>query len=1239
MEQGSSSTVSASGRMKRVLPARTRRGGPGVGSCDADILILETSKRQYETEPLISLDTRFLLTTNSEDALNTPESNEAGIRLNTVANERYFSRPEVLKAFREQQIIQTPDFESIGESSTVGGRMRPRGAEDEAAETSDAAYEKRHRKFETLEKRQRLREKEKLRHEHYKLKERIEQLRVMDSSAFMAAPASYFTPAPPQATAELDELVASQSQYALLNGGLTHAEGERRRKEMLDAAYRLEKRYAYLLPPDRVRKVVEHPVEPQSKAQPDAREEEDSDSERIAAAAGLSRREPDTSKGRPSARPSISATPTATPGTSKKKVRGIGLPKHSTSRLSKSSVSTPSSAAPPRSISPLIDIEMQSPEPAHTAFPTPSPMPLPQTPRFIIMGNRAEPSSRMEDVIMRNEENQRPVISHIPSPNMPAPQPQTYFQPTIQPFVLPPVEPIAEPARERAPEPPMQELVHERVVEPAVQPIEPEQLFEPVVEPVVGPVGGPLVDYASDSGPEPFEQPEPVIEPVAQKPTFEPTPEASSHSVGPSMSNTEGTAVIVNEPETPSSYQGEAQEAALAGPSTEVAEQVSEAAGQGRKKGGKKRKHRPQDALARHRALKAAARAAEAEEAEEAAQVEEAVQAGQDADIAQFSGAVETPQAVQDADNAQFLEVPETPQSAEAPEIPQPAQSARVAEAVPLVEPIQTTEAAEATETIPFNQTSPSQLQFIEENFGAQFAQPSHATQPSQDVQPSEATQSTQFTEVHPEPLEQPVPVVKKKRNRPGRPPKVRPVETPAVSETSMATGVLRTDAAMVVTSEPATTSVAGGQEPGPSVVEPTLSVASKPKRTYKRRKVVVDAQPSEAATTLAAGDQEEPSVAEPAEPVRVKRSYKRRNVVVDAEATEPASTSAVDDQEEPTQPARKKRPYNRRKVAVDAQASEPVAEETLNDAEPAPSIPQKRPYRRRNVVVDETPEPATTSAAVDQEHPESLSVAEPAQSISGKRPYKRRKMTTESLAGTPSAQPETVTTTKKRGGPRKKGQVSYSYLSSTTGKLEKTTSTLIMIASRQANQEQGREEHKLKRDPWAIRLPKLEDYTAEYVIPEYIYDYAEEHADNEAGDASQPVAGPSRAEQHDQEEDNQDEEQAMEVDIEHHEVNVVDPDEDAEEADDRPDIESEDEPMQDVPQMDNYSNVHSPDSSVSGAGDNPENTHDPDADETEETQLDSIQDDIPVYDDSHFRIKPRILSRPIDDDEELLEW
>lgn len=108
-------------------------------------------------------------------------------------------------------------------------------------------YEKRHRKYETFEKRQRLREKEKLKHEQYKLKERIEQLRVMDGSAFLALPAALFS-LPPAANGDKSEVSLSGGQ---LNVTPIHNEGERRQQEMLEVASILEERYRTLLPSEK----------------------------------------------------------------------------------------------------------------------------------------------------------------------------------------------------------------------------------------------------------------------------------------------------------------------------------------------------------------------------------------------------------------------------------------------------------------------------------------------------------------------------------------------------------------------------------------------------------------------------------------------------------------------------------------------------------------------------------------------------------------------------------------------------------------------------------------------------------------------------------------------------------------------------------------------------------------------------------------------------------------------------
>ena len=245
-----------------------------------------------ENEPLIPADTPFLLTTNPKYAAEAlAQDPESGIQINIVANDRYFDRPDVLKAFREQAVIQTPEYEAISESiSGVGGRFRPRNQEEvrlsdcsipihlfclppqAIIETSDLAYEKRHKRFEKFEKRQRYREKEKLKHEHYKLKERIEQLRIMDPSTFMTLSASSFTHLPQDLAENLDE--TPNSPYIPLNGGVHIMEGERRRNEMLDVAIKLEKRYAYLLPP---RKVPD--VSSSTFRDTDSRDGEDSDTE------------------------------------------------------------------------------------------------------------------------------------------------------------------------------------------------------------------------------------------------------------------------------------------------------------------------------------------------------------------------------------------------------------------------------------------------------------------------------------------------------------------------------------------------------------------------------------------------------------------------------------------------------------------------------------------------------------------------------------------------------------------------------------------------------------------------------------------------------------------------------------------------------------------------------------------------------------------------------------------------
>lgn len=275
----------------RVMPSRSRRvGGPGIGSVEVDELILDAQKRKLESEPLIPLETPFIILTDVRmltgglDGQVTPGSASSSsllppdtqLELNQEAFQRYFERPEVIKACREQALIETPEFKVIEEVASVGGRFRPRANSDldRVMDTSDEAYERRHRKYEAFERRQRFREKEKLKHLHYKLKERIEQLRAMDISAFLALPASAFSDPPHIVDDGADDhMVTDEPPHPLdflpgahINGAAAHREGERRRAEMLANAMVLEEKYQQLLPPDRIKPQARKPTETTSSA-------------------------------------------------------------------------------------------------------------------------------------------------------------------------------------------------------------------------------------------------------------------------------------------------------------------------------------------------------------------------------------------------------------------------------------------------------------------------------------------------------------------------------------------------------------------------------------------------------------------------------------------------------------------------------------------------------------------------------------------------------------------------------------------------------------------------------------------------------------------------------------------------------------------------------------------------------------------------------------------------------------
>lgn len=77
-----------------------------------------------ETEAIVPPATPFLLTTDSNLFSNASEAS-----VTTVASDRYFDRPDVLKAYREQLTIQTPSYRNVKDNLVVA-RFRPRGPED-----------------------------------------------------------------------------------------------------------------------------------------------------------------------------------------------------------------------------------------------------------------------------------------------------------------------------------------------------------------------------------------------------------------------------------------------------------------------------------------------------------------------------------------------------------------------------------------------------------------------------------------------------------------------------------------------------------------------------------------------------------------------------------------------------------------------------------------------------------------------------------------------------------------------------------------------------------------------------------------------------------------------------------------------------------------------------------------------------------------------------------------------------
>ena len=225
------------------------------------------------------------------------------------------------------------------------------------------------------------------------MKERLDQLRAMDSAAFMALPASSFSPMPKEAAVDPEEIAAVSSPYTNLNGYIPHAEGERRRKEMLEVATMLEERYRTLLPPDRVRKAQESVLsESTSRTQVLSRDGDDSETDQASVIEESKLRLKLPARSNTST--TSASSPAATTPTIKRPKLNTSSKQSSVIRILRTAMPTPYSQPPtlphaevsPLSPSPTIDMDTPpSPEPEDLELTPSSPLPtvatvLPQTP-------------------------------------------------------------------------------------------------------------------------------------------------------------------------------------------------------------------------------------------------------------------------------------------------------------------------------------------------------------------------------------------------------------------------------------------------------------------------------------------------------------------------------------------------------------------------------------------------------------------------------------------------------------------------------------------------------------------------------------------------------------------------------------------------------------------------------------------------------------------------------------------
>ncbi|KDN52732.1 hypothetical protein K437DRAFT_272245 [Tilletiaria anomala UBC 951] len=240
-------TIGSKVAERRILPARLRRvsnllGGPS--SLTEDEFRPEHFKDHQQRlayeDHLLPGSTSLIIT------------NDPSIILKAEVHRDYYFRdamsrftdPEVARACRAAAIIETPDFKPWDEVS-MGGRTRIQAAEED---TSDEAYERRHRKPDNAEKRVRKSEIDRVRIERDRLQLRLDQLRAIEAEKLLPILASRSTPAPAATAVAPAASTSDHSSTSARTGGSSEsAQLEELRKDLIQEAKQMLQRLDSLL--------------------------------------------------------------------------------------------------------------------------------------------------------------------------------------------------------------------------------------------------------------------------------------------------------------------------------------------------------------------------------------------------------------------------------------------------------------------------------------------------------------------------------------------------------------------------------------------------------------------------------------------------------------------------------------------------------------------------------------------------------------------------------------------------------------------------------------------------------------------------------------------------------------------------------------------------------------------------------------------------------------------------------